>query len=226
MDSPSASKVSGLKGPRADAITLFMQLFLGFFCYSLTCLPYCRRIRGRVPPRNERCLFVCNHVSLLDTILLGGVFWSRATLPFLVLGDRATWHESAFKRLLSWRLGFLLDRDGLAKERIIELKQFARASQEFHLLVFPEGTRGDGVRLNPLQAGVYFIAKEAKVPIVPVGIRNMQQVSTKQGRFRPIAGLRKIEVCFGEPWSADEYLALRRPDFLDAMEKRMQALID
>lgn len=226
MASSEVSKAVAAQEPRADAITLFMQLFLGIFCYGLTCLPYCRRIRGRVPPRSEKCIFVCNHVSLLDTILLGGVFWSRATLPFLVLGDRATWHESAFKRLLSWRLGFLLDRDGLARERIAELKQFARASKEFHLLVFPEGTRGDGVRLNPLQAGVYFIAKEAKVPIVPIGIRNMQQVSTKQGRFRPIGGLRKIEVCFGEPWSADDYLALRRQDFLDAMKVRMQTLID
>ncbi len=216
----------GPKPPRADALAWFMQLFLGIFCYVLILFPFCRRVGGRVPPRRERCLFVCNHVSLLDTILLGGIFWSRASLPFLVLGDRAAWHDSAVKKLLSWKLGYLLDREGLAKERIGELKQFARAGSEFHLLVFPEGTRGNGVRLNPLQAGVYFIAKEARMPIVPIGIRNMQYVSTKEGRFHPFSGLRKVEVTFGEPWAAEDYLPLRRRDFLDTMAEKMQALID
>lgn len=211
---------------RADRITHFLQGFFGFFCYTIFLVPYCRRISGWVPPRESRRLYVCNHVSLLDTILLGGIFWSRRSLPILVLGDRTTWRQSRFKRILSWRLGFLLEREGVARERIAELKQYARSSEDFRLIVFPEGTRGEGRRLSPLQAGIYFIAREARIPIVSIGIRNMQQVSTKNGRFHPIAGVRKIEVRFGESWSPDEYLELRRKDFLEALNGRMQKLID
>lgn len=222
----AAASPIGATRRRADGITQFVQIVLGAFCYTLLLLPYCRRISGWVRPRASRCLYVCNHVSLLDTILLGGLFWSRRALPILVLGDRGTWRQSPVKRMLSWRLGFLLERGGVARARIAELKQYARSSEDFNLIVFPEGTRGDGRRLNPLQAGVYFIAREAKIPIVPVGIRNMQYVSTKNGRFHPIAGARKIEVRFGESWSPDEYLELRREDFLEALTGRMQKLID
>lgn len=38
------------------------------------------------------------------------------------------------------------------------------------LLVFPEGSRGDGTRLLPMQRGPAMLAKKTGVPIVPVGI--------------------------------------------------------
>lgn len=211
---------------RADGTTYFLQIFLGFFCYTLFLLPYCRGVRGWVRPGRSRRLYVCNHVSLLDTILLGAIFWSRVSIPILVLGDQSTWRQSWIKRFLSWRLGFLLKRGGVAKDRIVELKQYARSSEDFQLVVFPEGTRGNGLQLSPLQAGIYFIAREAKIPIIPLGIRNMQDVSTRNGRFHPIGGLRKIEVRFGEAWPAEQYLPLRREEFLEALTGRMQKLID
>jgi 1-acyl-sn-glycerol-3-phosphate acyltransferase len=207
---------SKAKQNRCSSKLVFIQSLMGLGAHLFLALPYLRRTHGMERLHaNQKYLFVCNHVSLLDTILLGGLCWRSKCYPILVLGDRNVWHASWIKRLLSSRIGFLLERGKLNPSRIRELQDFARASSRFHLVVFPEGTRGDGVHVGPCQAGIYHIAQGARVPIVPVFIQNMQLVSTKTGRFHPIAGLRKVEVHFGEPIAPQDYLGKPREEFLE-----------
>ena len=168
---------------------------------------------------------VCNHVSLLDTILLGGLCWRAGCYPILVLGDKQVWHASLLRRALSGPIGFLLERGKLNPNRIEELQTFGRASKEFQLIVFPEGTRGDGVHVGSCQPGIYFIAQEARVPLLPVFIENMQLVSTKRGRFHPVAGLRKVEVHFGEPIAPERYLMLPRDEFLEFVRQSIASAL-
>jgi 1-acyl-sn-glycerol-3-phosphate acyltransferase len=194
------------------------QRFLGFFCYVLFVLPYVRRIRGR--PSLEHRLYVCNHVSLLDTIALGGVFWSRRRLPILVLGDRGTWRKSRLRRFLSAKVGHLIERGRPVKTLIEELRAYARRRDRFNLIVFPEGTRGDGVRLGDILPGVYYVAKEAGVPVVPVRIEGMQRVSSKGGRFRVFRGLRRVTITFGQEL---EVGGRGREDFLREVRQRLAA---
>ena len=189
---------------------------LGFGATLFLALPYLRRTHGmnRLRP-SQKYLFVSNHVSLLDTILLGGLCWRSGCYPILTLGDKNVWHASWIKKMLSSKIGFLVERGKLNPNRIGELQTFGRCGKEFHLVVFPEGTRGDGVHVAAPQPGIYFIAQEARLPIVPVFIENMQFVSTKTGRFHPLGGLRKIEVHFGEPIAPEKYLGLAREEFLE-----------
>ncbi len=163
----------------------------------------------------RRYLFVANHVSLLDTILLGALCWRSRCYPILVLGDKHVWHASWLKRLLSSRIGFLLERGKLNLNRIQELQAFGRAGKQFHLIVFPEGTRGDGAQVATCQPGIYYIAQEARLPLVPIFIQNMELISTKTGRFHLLAGLRKVEVHFGEPIAPEKYLGLAPEDFAE-----------
>jgi 1-acyl-sn-glycerol-3-phosphate acyltransferase len=199
---------------------VFIQALLGIGAYLAIALPFMRRARGmeRLQP-DRRYLFVSNHVSLLDTILLGALFWRSGCYPILTLGDKNVWRASWIKKLLSSRIGFLLDRGKLNPGRIRELQEFGRAGKQFHLIVFPEGTRGDGVNVASSQPGIYFVAQEARLPIVPVFIENMQLVSTKNGKFHPITGLRKVEVHFGEPIAPEKYLALPREEFLEFVRR-------
>ena len=205
---------------RATRRLVFIQALLGLGAYGVLALPYLRRTHGldRLR-RNQRYLLVCNHVSLLDTILLGALSWRSGCYPILVLGDKHVWHASWVRKFLSGPIGFLLERGKLNPKRIEELQAFGRASKEFQLIVFPEGTRGDGIHVAPCQPGIYFIAQEARVPIVPVFIENMQLVSTKTGRFHPFAGLRKVEVHFGEPITPERYLMLPRDEFLEFLRQ-------
>jgi 1-acyl-sn-glycerol-3-phosphate acyltransferase len=198
----------------------FIQALLGFGATLFLALPYLRRTHGmnRLRPA-QKYLFVSNHVSLLDTILLGGLCWRSGCYPILTLGDKNVWHASRLKKNLSSKIGFLVERGKLNPGRIRELQEFGRAGKDFHLLVFPEGTRGDGINVGPCQPGIYFIAQEARLPIVPVFIGNMQCVSTKAGPFHPISGLRKIEVHYGEPILPEKYLDLPREEFLKLVQQ-------
>lgn len=192
--------------------------------YFVMALPFLRRVHGlkRLRP-GQRYLFVANHVSLLDTILLGAVCWRSGNYPILTLGDKNVWNASWIRRLLSRHIGFLLERGKLNPNRVRELQTFARQSQSLNLVVFPEGTRGDGVNVAECQPGIYFIAQEAGVPIVPVFIENMHLVSTKNGGFHPVAGFRKVEVHFGEPVAPEKYLALPREKFLEFVRQKIAA---
>ena len=210
---------------RASRKLVFIQALIGIGAWLALRLPYVRRTHGlgRLSP-DRRYLFVCNHVSLLDSILLGGLCWRSGCYPILVLGDKAVWQTSWLKRLVSGSTSFLLERGKFNPARVRELRTFGRAGAEFHLVVFPEGTRGDGVKVGPCQPGLYFIAQEARVPIVPVFFQNMQLVSTKTGRFHPLGGLRKVEVHFGEPIETAAYLSMPREEFLDFIRRSIATL--
>ena len=219
-------KVTTARQPRVSRELVSVQALLGIGAYLSLGVPYLRRTHGldRLDT-SQRYLFVCNHVSLLDTILLGGLCWRSGCYPILVLGDKAVWHASWLKRILSSRTGFLLERGKLNPGRIRELQDFGRASNDFHLVVFPEGTRGDGVRVGPCQPGLFYIAQEARLPMVPVFFENMQLVSTKTGRFHAFGGLRKVEVHFGSPISAEAYLQIPREEFPDFVRRSIAATL-
>lgn len=199
-----------------------IQWCLGFGATLFLALPYLRRTPGmeRLDPR-QRYLFVSNHVSLLDTILLGALCWRANCYPIIVLGDKSVWHTSWLKKLLSSKIGFLLERRKNNPNRINELQEFGRAGNEFHLVVFPEGTRGDGVNVATCQPGIFHISQEARLPIVPIFIENMQLISTKTGKFHPFAGWRKVEVHFGEAIAPEKHLAMPREEFTEFVREKI-----
>lgn len=69
------------------------------------------------------------------------------------------------------------------------------------LLVHPEGTRGDGVRMLPINKGTGMLAKRTGAPIVPVGIigSNIVMPRGKKKRKR-----HRITVVFGKPFTYAE----------------------
>jgi 1-acyl-sn-glycerol-3-phosphate acyltransferase len=202
-----------------------MQAMLGFSAFLTLVLPYLRRHHGLkdLDPR-QRYVFVSNHVSLLDTILLGGLLWRSGNYPILVLGDKNVWHTSRIRRMLSRPIGFLLERGKLNPGRIRELQEYALKIRTANLVVFPEGTRGNGVDVSECQPGIYYVAQEARAPLVPVFIENMQCVSTKGGKFHPLGGLKKIEVHFGQPIPPEQYLALSREQFTEFVRESIRAI--
>ncbi len=203
----------------------FVQTAFGFLSYLALGIPYLRRVHGleKLDPQ-KRYLLVSNHVSLLDTLMLGGLFWYSGVYPILVLGDKNVWEDSWLRRTLSRPIGFLLDRGKLNPRRIHELQEYGRHIRRFNLVVFPEGTRGNGLDVAECQPGIYHVAQEARAPIVPVFIENMQLVSTKKGKFHPVSGLRKVEIHYGEPIPPEKYLSLSREEFSEFLRNRIRAV--
>lgn len=199
-----------------------VQHTLWVLTWLLVVLPYRRAARGVPPCDGRRLLFVANHVSLLDTPMLAAHL--HAHVPLLVLGDAATWRRTRIRRLLSARIGFLIDRDRQTKELVRRLREFGACGRQYTLIVFPEGHRGDGVTVKECQPGIYHVARAAQLPMVPVFIENMQLVSSKLAPFRPLRGLRKVVLHFGDEIAPEEYLGLPRAEFCRLVQTRIQAL--
>lgn len=203
-------------------LTRMVQHTLWVFTWLFVVLPYRRAARGVPACDGRRLLFVSNHVSLLDTPMLAAHL--HAHVPLLVLGDAGTWRRNRVRRLLSARIGFLIDRDRQTKDLVRRLREFGACGSRYTLIVFPEGHRGDGVHVQECLPGIYHVARAAKLPMVPVFIENMQLVSSKHGRFRPIRGLRKVVLHFGDEIAPEDYLGLPRAEFCRLVQTRIQAL--
>lgn len=69
------------------------------------------------------------------------------------------------------------------------------------LVLFPEGTRGDGKTLLPISRGVAMLAKKTKVPIIPVGIIGTH-TRMPVGTLKIKRG--DVTVVYGTPFTYDE----------------------
>ncbi len=94
------------------------------------------------------------------------------------------------------------------------------------LLVFPEGSRGDGKSLQPVNRGVTMLAKRSKAQVVPVGIVGTHVVLPK-GQSKPRRHLMKV--IYGEPFTYEQ-LATRaseaenRDAFVEKLTLEIQRL--
>lgn len=65
------------------------------------------------------------------------------------------------------------------------------------LIVFPEGTRGDGLQVGPFKSGIYYLWRERPdVQFVPVYLSNLNRILPK-GEFLPVPVISRVT--FGAP---------------------------
>ena len=123
--------------------------------------------------RSTPYVFVSNHQSIYDipvlfvSLPLQLRIIAKASLGrFPVLG----WH-------LRWTGHLLVDR---ARAGVSTLKQVARMMQRGHsLIVFPEGTRSRDGRVGRFRRGLFLLAIEAGLPVVPVAVSGTRHVMCK-----------------------------------------------
>ncbi len=114
----------------------------------------------------QAAIFVGNHTSLLDPPLI------IATLPShpVFMAKR----ELAFVPFLGWVI-WLADFIFINRNhRADAIKSLGLAAQRIHdgqsIAAFPEGTRSRTGQLLPFKKGVFNLAWEAQVPLIPVAI--------------------------------------------------------
>lgn len=69
------------------------------------------------------------------------------------------------------------------------------------VLIFPEGTRGDGETIQEMSRGVAMLAKKTKAPVVPVGIIGTNIVMP---RGKPRGKKALVTLAYGEPFTYEE----------------------
>ena len=165
--------------------------------------------------RAQRYLFVSNHISLLDTLLLVGLCWRSRVLSDSRARRQEHLAASWIRKFLSRRTGFLLERGKFNPNRIPRTAGFGRAGKEFQLIVFPEGTRGDGMNVAPCQPGSISSPRKRAFPSCPCSSRTCSWFPRRPDGFILFRGLRKVEIHFGEPIEPEDYLAMPREEFME-----------
>jgi 1-acyl-sn-glycerol-3-phosphate acyltransferase len=166
----------------------------------------------------DRYLYLSSHESLTDILVL------FAALPqkVVMVAKRSLLILPIFSWGM-WLAGFVFinrrDRESAYKSMHDAGKLVRRGRS---VLVFPEGTRGDGQALQKFKRGGFVLAQAAGIPVVPVGIVGTHGVLPRD-HFCVFPG--QVGVCVGEPITpppspmTDEQLLAWMAQVRDEVEK-------
>ncbi|MEM7155798.1 MAG: MFS transporter [Myxococcota bacterium] len=183
---------------------------------------YRLRVTGldRIPEQGPAVL-VCNHISFVDALLIGGL--SRRPVRFVM--D----HQIFRNRVLSWffrTVGTVpiaprhvdLDVYHSALDRVAELLEAGEL-----VCIFPEGKITYTGELNEFRQGVERIVARTPVPVIPMALRGLwgSVFSRKDGpamRKLPRRFRARVELCCGESMAPQQASA-------GALQQRVQQML-
>ena len=165
--------------------------------------------------RTSGCIIAPNHVSAIDPVFVVITrFWGRRMVVF------AKKELFEINVLLTWFfrwMGALCVRG--TREELDAIDQTVEACRNGGtLLIFPEGTREKEGKLLQPKSGLFVIAAQAAVDVVPVRIL----YNTPDGRMKLFC---KVKVVYGEPMPAAQFAMESRRD-LKTLRANKQALLD
>ena len=170
-----------------------------------------RRI-GFTPDERQRIYFA-NHTSHLDFVIVWSALPKRLRLLTRPVAARDYWAKGV-RRYLALNVfnAVLVDRVRSDASTPNPLDILLDGLGERHsLIIFPEGTRGDGTQLGAFKSGLYRLGRaRPDVELVPVYVDNLNRVLPK-GEFAPVPML--ASVSFGAPMHVGD--GEEKADFLD-----------
>ena len=161
------------------------------------------------------CILAPNHISAIDPVFVVITrFWGKRMVVF------AKKELFEINALLTWFfrcMGALCVRGTRDELETID-KTVEVCKNGGTLLIFPEGTREKEGKLLPPKSGLFVIAAQAAVDVVPVRIL----YDTPDGKMRLFC---KVKVIYGEPMPAAQFAMESRRD-MKALRANKQALLD
>jgi 1-acyl-sn-glycerol-3-phosphate acyltransferase len=152
--------------------------------------------RDQLRSLNGPAIFVSNHVSALDAVVMAEALPPRYRHRSVVVAAA----DSIFKRKWEARLAqvtvdaFPIPRGGGARPALDYLKQLLHTN--WSVIIFPEGRLTATGAIGPFRKGAAILSVDAGVPIVPAYVDGMYQVMP---RFRRIPRPGTVTVTFGAP---------------------------
>ena len=142
-------------------------------------------------PITEGVILAANHVSYVDPLFIGVAFVERQ-LHFLAKEE--LFRSPLFGSLIRGLHAFPVRRGQGDRGAIRQCLRLLAEGEM--LLMFPEGTRGDGMALLEAEGGIGFLAARSGCPVVPVYVPGTDHVLPRRKR---IPRLRPVTVYFGPP---------------------------
>ena len=152
-------------------------------------------------PKSGPVLFVSNHQSYLDPILVGLGSHRR---QFYAMARSTLFKNPFFAWLIRSLNAIPVERgtsDMAAMRRSIEVLRAGHA-----LLVYPEGTRTADGSVGPFHSGIMLLIKRAQPWVVPVAIDGAYEAWPKGRALPRVSG--RIRVMYGRPLAAYQVIAM------------------
>ncbi|KAI8337669.1 hypothetical protein BC941DRAFT_461220 [Chlamydoabsidia padenii] len=147
-------------------------------------------------------VYVCNHQSNMDVFFMASVFPKNTS----VVAKKALKYYPILGWFMTLSKAIFLDR----KNRESAVKEARQAAEDIHkkktsVWLYPEGTRGCALDIDmlPFKKGAFYMAVQARVPIIPIVIANYQNVYNSEARHFTTGDVR-IKVL--PPISTDDIL--------------------
>jgi 1-acyl-sn-glycerol-3-phosphate acyltransferase len=171
-------------------------------------------------PLKGPAILVANHSSHVDTVLLLTIYPSRAldrvrpaaAADYFLKGRAMSW----FSRNILAIVPVARDRAGSGEDVLAPAREALAAGDI--VLIFPEGTRGDGEDLSKLKSGVARLAAAfPDAPVTPVWLQGAGRVLPK-GTHVPVP--LNCTVLVGDPvhWAGD------RAAFMEQLRVALEGL--
>ncbi len=128
------------------------------------------------------------HRSNADSLVVAGL--TKRRLRYM--GKHTLWKYKPIGRIFTALGGFPVKRGAADREALRKCSEVLAGEEP--LVIFPEGTRQSGDRVQAMQEGAAYLATRAGVPIIPVGIGGTEDVLVKgskkvrRGRVTVVAG--------------------------------------
>ncbi len=146
-------------------------------------------------PRDEAVLFVANHRSIFDVVLL----YAEMFRPTAIVSKK----EIKKVPILSWWMVLMhcrfMDRDDMRQSLQVILESIEEAKNGISIMIFPEGTRSKGeseLDMNPFKEGSFKISTKSGVKTIPVAIHGTRQLLEQQF---PRIRSGEVTISFGSP---------------------------
>ncbi len=148
-----------------------------------------------VVPRDEAILYVANHRSMFDIVLL----YAQMFRPTAIVAKK----EIKKVPILSWWMILMhcrfMDRQDMKQSLQVILGCIEDAKNGISILIYPEGTRSTGeseLDMGPFKEGSFKIALKSGVKIVPVAIHGTREIFERQF---PRIRSNKVTIAYGSP---------------------------
>ena len=133
-------------------------------------------VGAALPPADQSCVFVANHSSFYDTPIV----FTALPRQLRIMAKA----DLGYVPFLGWHLSrsghVLVNRRNPGASIFKRMQRMARSGAS--LVVFPEGSRTIDGNLQKFKAGMFLLAIENGLPVVPITISGSRVVMPK-GRF-------------------------------------------
>jgi 1-acyl-sn-glycerol-3-phosphate acyltransferase len=160
-------------------------------------------------PNEKQRIYFANHTSHLDFVVLWSALPSEIRAKTRPIAAKDYWEKTPLRRFLAAEVfkAVLVERGAMATPKNHDEPHFVGRSliedmagalgSKYSLILFPEGTRGSGERVETFRGGLYHLAiRRPDVELVPAYLENLNRILPKGEIFAvPMLSL----LTFGNP---------------------------